>query len=500
MEHLSSIIKNLNKEEIRHLKIFSNRINYGKENKTLKLFDYLKEGKFTENDTELANLLYKNGSKNPFYRLKNRLFEDIKKSLLLQHVELDEKISITNLISLANIFSYKTQYEESLHFLKKAEAKALENEYYDLLDLIYSEIISISSFYDKINPLEFIEKQKQNSEKCLVLKQANHAISTINHQLKIINFSGKGKEISKTLQKLLDDLSIAGNVYKIPKFKLKIHECVRNFLLQRKDFEVLEQYLINSMKEFKKENVFSKTTHQDKIILTTWIINTLVKNRKFKYALKYTNVLKEDLLKYNKLYYEKYIWMYYQSLMVNHFFSGDLKKSIETIEKLKGVSKYKGNVFYDLAIHLNLASLYYCSNNLSLAVKNLSAVLMKDIYNSLSPQIKFSISVLEMILHYEKGNFDYAHMKLKETFRRHKEILKSPDYTNESAFLLIFKLLIELPDPWLNTKITNKIKDYIVSSPEIEPGSNEVINYKVWLASKLNKESYYETILKMLKK
>lgn len=500
MNHLSEIIINLSKEEIRNFKIFSNRINYGKSNKTVKLFDFLKTGTYSEDDEILVKLLYPKGNKNSFYRLKNRLLDDLKKTLLLQHIDFDEKVSVLNLISLANIFSYKIQYRQALYYLQKAETKAIKNEYYDLVDLIYEEIISIASHYDRVNPLPYIKKQKQNIEKRSVIKQANQAIATINYQLKRINFSKKGKKLLVDLQKVLDDLTISRNVYRLPKIQLKINECVRNYLLQRNDFDVLEQYLINSLKGFKKRKIFSKTFHHDKIVIITWIINSLIKNKKFNKALYFTNILHKELLAYNKLYYEKYIWTYYQSLMAGYFFSGQLQKAIDTMETVKENPKYQGNIFYDLGIYLNLASLYYCRSDVSNAIKNLSKVLTKKLFNSLSVDIKFNISVLEIILHYEKGDVEFTYEKLINLSRSFRSILRKEDYAVESKFINIFKQLLVKVDSFKDNAILSKMKKYVAMLPEIEPGSNEVISYHAWLVSKIYKENYYSTILKMANK
>ena len=500
MGHLADIIKNLNKEEIRYYKLYSKRLNYDKEHKTVRLFDYIKYDEIDENSQELVDILFKNGGRNPFYRLKNRLLNDLKKSILLQHIDLDEKVNILNLISYAHIFSYKTQFKQALHYLQKAEKNAIEHEHYDLLNMIYGEIITLASQFDAINPLPFIEKQRQNSHKYSIVRQANQAISAINYKLKKTNFSGKERAISKTLKRILDDLSIANEVYQLPKVKLKIHECVRNSILQSKDFQLLEKYLIDSLKEFEKDKVFAKVTQVEKILLVNWIINTSVKNRNFKLALKYSDKLHDELLKYNKLYYGKYIWTYYQSLIVNNYFSGDLKNAISVCEELKANARYKGNVFYDLGIYLNLASLNYCNNDFSLAIKNLSNVLVKEVYNNLSESMQLSISILEMILHYEQEDLDYPFFKLTEIRRQFKHLLKQDEYQIELSFLKIFNDLLKKPDPWKNKTILKNIQHYIENSPEVEPGSNEVVNYNAWLNSKLNNERYYDVILKMVSK
>jgi len=260
------------------------------------------------------------------------------------------------------------------------------------------------------------------------------------------------------------------------------------------------KYLTDSLKEFENDKVFTRATHIEKLLLINWILNTLAKNKNFKRALEYSEKLHDELLKYNKLYYEKFIWTYHQSVIVNNFFSGNLKNTIEITEELKLNPKYKGNAFYDLAIYLNLASLYYCDNKLSKSVKNLSHILTKDVFSDLAKPLKVSVSILEMILHYEKDDYEFSNMKLKEIKRKFKDILKLDEYKNEEGFLFLFKDLIKIPDPFRDKKLTDKIDQYLKYSPDIEPGSNEVINYRAWLSSKINKSDYYETVIDLVNK
>jgi len=499
MGHLSKIIKNLSREEVRFFKIYSKRINYGKVNKTVQLLDQFRKTDLHENDTALINQFFPNGSRNPYYRLKNKLFEEVTKSLLIQHFNRDDRNTILNLLAVSNLFNSKTQYEEAIYFLHKAEKKALQHEYYDLADLIYSELIAVAANLDKVNPLPYIEKQKENAKKLEILRQANLAISAVNYQLKKSNFSGKEKELSEKLKKILDDLSIANEVYNIPKVKLKIHECVRNFLLQRKDFEVLGDYLINSYDEFNREGVFSKSNHHEKIMMINWITNSQIKLKKFDKALFYAEQFYQGFAQQNKEFYDKYVWSYYQVLVISYFYSGTLDRAIGEMENLKNNKKYKGNISYELAVHLNLASLYHSKGDVTKSIRSLSKILIKDVYNNLSKQLKLSVLVFEMILHYEKPDFEYVHNKRTEIRRNFGDMLNQDEYHYENQFLLIFNKIIKDSAPFKNKNIVLEIEEFLRTFPEMEPASNEIIHYNAWLASKISNRSYYDTIIDMMK-
>src|SRR5690349_14740005 len=152
MDSLLQIIKNLKKEEIRNFKIFTNRFQRSEDIKITTLFDYLRAGKYSEDDRKLVALLFPDDveNANAYYRLKNRLKTELEKSLLNLHHNLDEKVATINFITLSSIFLYKSQYELAVYYLRKAEKVASNNEFYDLLDLIYGQLIELADNFNEI--------------------------------------------------------------------------------------------------------------------------------------------------------------------------------------------------------------------------------------------------------------------------------------------------------------------------------------------------------------
>ncbi len=498
MKHLTEIIRNLNKEEIRNYKIFANRIKHKKKKKRkiVQLFDYIKQGEYEENDPELVKALFGEDNRNAYYRLKNRLLEDIQRSLLYLHFNVDEQVRIHNYMALAKLFSYKSLYRQAIYLLRKAERKAKKQEYYELLNLIYDQVIAICRNYDEIDPEPYIKKREENAKKYELVYQTNHLIAQLNYKLKQTNFSETDKNVLEQLDKIQDDLDITNELYQIPRIQLQIHECVRNKLLQQNELESLEIYLTNTLARFEEENFFSKSTHEDKIIILSWIIITLFRNNKFDKTPDYLEKLHKALQAYNNLYYDKYIWTYYQSLAFYHNLTNQNKKAIELLEELKKETKYAGTNFYDIGLHINLALFYYCDNNLNKAIYNLSHLFTKDVYDKLSDPWKLSVSIVEIILHYEDNNIDYVVYNIKEIKRKFRSLLKTDAHKKDKAFLKILNKIIKYTAPYNNEKVTQPLHHFIEQYPSFSPGSNETINYSAWLKAKLNNEHYYNIILK----
>ena len=70
---LEELILLMSKEEIQAYKLYTNRKNSYKERKDILLFDAIKKEGSSFKEDLIALNMYGPGSKNPFYRLKNRL-------------------------------------------------------------------------------------------------------------------------------------------------------------------------------------------------------------------------------------------------------------------------------------------------------------------------------------------------------------------------------------------------------------------------------------------
>jgi len=502
MDSLLEIIKNLKKEEIRNFKIFTKRFHRQEDIKITTLFDLIRSGTYDEDEKGMIAKLFAQDKdvSNAYYRLKNRLKTELEKSLLNLHHNLDEKIDTINLITLANIFSYKAQYNLSLYYLKKAEKTALQNEYYDLLDFIYSQIIELSYnfIFDQINPLEYIEKRKENTRKNSVFMEANNAIAAVSYRLRKSNLSNN-EDMDNVLQKTLEDLNIANEIYTIPNVKLKIHYCIRNILFQNKDFYRLERYLIESYNDFEEEKIFTKSTQSARIILITWIVNTLMVNKKWNDSIRYIEILHEELNRFNKLYYDNFIWTYYQSLITSYIASDRLDEAIQLLLQIIELPAHTGLKFlYEFAIYCNLALCYYFKKNISEAIKTLSRLFLKDVYPKFSTENQFSISLIEIILHYENANLDYVTYRIGEIRRQFKTLLKADTHQEEKAFLKILLNMCNKADPMHDKLLLTQMKEFATTASKVQIGSGKYIELGLWIQSKIDKKHYYAYLYEAL--
>ncbi len=496
---LTRLIHSLSKEEIKNFKIYASRIQTKGDKKLLQLFDCIKKEQLDEYSTVIIQQLM-NGNKNAYYRLKNRLTEEIEFSLLLFNRTKDERFKINNDITLARIFTYKSEYNQALNYLLRAEKLALKVEDTDLLHIIYNQIIDLSTKLPSIAPQTYIAKRAKNRAEQDEFTQLNTILAVITHQLVTSNFSGKNKAAIDTLKQTIEQYQFLETYQNSPQIRFQIHDCIKNALLQQKDFIALESYLIETLQIFEQEGLFTQLTHDKKIVLLVWLINSLIKNYHFEQSLKYIEQLREELLKFNKLYYQKYLWTYYQSIIFSYSYLGKTNEIIELLKELQKKPSFRNIQLNQWFIYSNLTTTYYCQNNLKQALAYIAQIVATDIYKKLNNNLKLSVNIVECMLRADNEDFNYVLSRIetiKKTFRKE---LKSANYQREKQFLSILFSMSNLHKAFQQQRFIKKVQAFIDNSPPFEPGANESINYTLWLKAKLQGQKYYDLVLETVQK
>jgi len=488
------LVSALNKEELRSFKLFLKQ--YQVKNTSLlvgKLLDTYRLGDKSDNDIHTNN--FPMLKKNAFYQLKSRMIESIYKNLILLNYKKDENILIKNYLTLAQIFTYKAEYDLAYRILKKAEKKAVENDFLFLLYLIYSEIIKLSMPYNEIELPKYLNLKKQALLKIQENEKIEYLTTEIAWHLQQTNFKNNRISIIDELERIKSKLENADLLKDNPNIQIQTQKTIRNILLQKGDFGSLEIYLENKLIEFEKQKIFKRINYNHKIVMQVWLINSLLKLKKFEKAKKTTETLKINILAFNKLHYKNFIWTYYQSRFIAIYYLGELNNALKILVELKSEKVIKGHGYYDMFLNFNLFMVYFSLNKYKKANQYLNELLNPELYDTLSPELKMSVNVVDLIMYYENNDYNYLIYRIKEIKRKFRTALSKPNFVRVKSFLNLLSTLSKCPDPFESKKVLPKIEQFVAQSPPFEPGNNENIDYKVWLLSKLNKRSYFEELL-----
>lgn len=473
----------MSKEELRFFKIYITRNPAEGNRKDVLLFDYMRKKGEDYDEDKIALKLYPNGGKNSFYRLKNRLIEEVNKSLLLQHFAEDESSDALQMISLAHLFFNRNNYPVAYHFIRKAEKKASGHENHELLDIIYSEYIKLSHEMVSINPETYIKLRKENSSKLHDLRQIDDVLAAVKYKLKVTqNFSPGENPVIEMLSKTVDDFSHDKELKKSPALRFKIYQAVSQVLLQRHDYKNLEGYLLTTFKQFSRENLFSRANHDTKLQMLTYIVNTLFKNGKVQQSLDYAQKLKAAMDEFNRLHYDKFLFFYYNSLVINYS-KIDIHKAIEILEQLENNEHLKKTPFYEVFVYLNLAIFRFEKGDFRNAIKNLNKLFIHESYRNADRSLRFRIAIAELIIRLELNDFEFLDYRTTQIKKEYKDLLQKDENQREEKLIEIIRHValsgISTKNKKLNTMITSFLK-----AEQAAVSDTDVINYNRWLKGK----------------
>ena len=482
MNILFDIINSLNKEESRFYKLFAGRTNSGDTRKDILLFDFIKQNGEKYDEQIILNELYQ-GNKNSFYQLKNRLYKDLNKSMMLQHMGKEKDIFILHFVLLSRVYKRKGNVKLSFHYLKKAEKEADNIEAYELLSIIYSEILKLSYDMVSINVEKYIEKKRENNEQLNWVQEIDLLLAAVLYKIKTAqNFSKNDESVNKILQKTLDNFSKNKKIPKSPKFRIKVYQVVSRILLQQHDFEALEDYLIHTYKEFTKDKIFTKSNHEQKLTMLAYSTNCLFKTHKYKQSLAYAELLKSSMNEYDGFLKDKYLFYYYNSLVINYSLS-DKNKALEVLKEAKSNDVIQNLPTFSVFIYLNTALIYYDQEKLSLSAKNLSRLMLQDDFVNIGKSFQLKIHIAELIVRFDLNQTDVIDSRVKHIKKTFKDLLKDSNFKRDKQLVEIIDSLVYCNNLSQDKKLVKKITELSILIEDEKADDIDVINYNVWLKS-----------------
>lgn len=482
-------------EEVRYYKIFNaNYLQKGKEKRTIELFDTLYYKNPDEYNAKLVEQFFPQKRRNSYYRLKNRLLHDLEHSMIAFHIEKDEEFSIINKIKLASIFLQRAAYEEAQHYLEEAEKLATRHQAYNLLNVIYDKFIHLCSLNYALNPAPYLERKRAMQTKYEQVQQSERLLATISYQLHRSNFSNREEGVIETLEQIQQRIQLTDNEHLSSELRLKINRCARNILLQKREFEALNEYLERSYEEFEQGDVFTKKNYEEKIIMLIWMVNTTVRLKAIEKTVRNTEQLKETLEYAGNSLQDKYMWLYCQSRMMVNIIQKTPETAIQMLESLLDSTRYQKILNY-FSVYVNLSMLNYYCQDADKSLEYISNVIISKDYKDISRPWQLNIGIVELMLRQETEDYEYAIHRYKELRRKYRKELAQKGYEEQKQFLEILRDMLNKPDALKTSRTRQKVERFVETYTHFEIGANELLNYSVWLKSKLQRKPYYEVML-----
>ena len=472
---LDTIVQSLSKEEVRFFKLFLNRTD-NKNRKDVDLFDYMKKkkGDFTTKDV-LKKL---ETNPNNYYQIKNRLYHELNNSMVWQHIWKDNQSKSFSFVLLSRVYKNKGELELAFHYLKKAENEAIDSELYDVLSIIYSEIIKISHEILSIDVDYYIELKRNNIKILSEIDEMDLLLAKIMYDIRTKqNFGKSDISLVKLIKTKYGKISKEKNLVSSTRFRIRLFKMYSRLLLQERDYQSLEKFLIESNNEFGKDKLFNRSNHNEKLTLLTYLTNCLYKTKKYKQSLKYSEQLLISMKEYDSFLYDKYLFYYYNILVLNYAKS-DKNKALDYLNKASSSEVIKKLPSYNAFIYLNRSLIYYYQNNFKESQKNIVRLIMQEDFLLLDKSFQLKILVTDLIIRMLVSNKN-LNDKITTINKDYKSLLLEENYIREKKMIdLIFKKIN-------NEKVLEDKTNLLSYMSDSDSEDIDIISYNSWLRNNM---------------
>lgn len=468
---LDTIVQSLSKEEVRFFKLFLKRTD-NKNRKDVDLFDYMRKKKGDFDTKDILKKLETNP--NNYYQVKNRLYYELNNSMVWQHIWKDKQSKSFSFVLLSRVYKNKGELELSFHYLKKAEKEAIDSELYEVLSIIYSEIIHISHELLSVDVDHYIELKRNNIKILSEIDEMDLLLAKIMYDIKTKqNFGKSDGSLVKLIKTKYGEISKEKNLVNTPRFRIRLFKMYSRLLLQERDYQSLEKFLIESYNEFGTDKLFNRSNHNEKLTLLTYLSNCLYKTKKYKQSLKYSEELLSGMKEYDFFLHDKYLFYYYNILVLNYA-KTDKKKALDYLNKASRSEVIKKLPSYNAFIYLNRSLIYYYQNNFKESQKNIARLIMQEDFLLLDKSFQLKILVTELMIRMIVSNKN-LNDKITSINKNYKSLLLEENYIREKKMIdLIFKKISD------GDVVDNK-EDLLSSMSDSDSEDIDIISYNSWM-------------------
>jgi len=194
--------------------------------------------------------------------------------------------------------------------------------------------------------------------------------------------------------------------------------------------------------------------------------------------LKYASLLNKEMHKYDNILYNKFLFFYYNALIINYS-TLDKNKALEVLSEAKKNEVIKDLPTFGVFIYLNTALIYFDIKKYKLSRKNITRLTLQKDFMSLDKTFQMKILIAELIIIYSTKQFDLLEEKIKSLKTRFKTTLANN--IRDKKTIELINDLIYCNNIYVDKKINSKIEKLINMISDKESKDQDIISYNYWL-------------------
>lgn len=460
--------------------------------RNVQLFRALLKGKEADIQEEIGA--------NAYHALKKRLTDcllDFVATRTLETEALDEIQAIQHVMVSRKLIRFE-HFKSGFRILKNAERAALRLDQYSILNEIYHTQIEFSDHPLAGDQSEIMAKLEQNTEVFLTQERLNVVYAVVKRAFK----EARSGQNPVNLEEVLQENYLKFSVSQQHGYSFKSLYQLANIAdiagTQRNDYHSIQLFFIDRIADLKGgvgDNERSLIYHID---LLYSIANIYFRKKDFEKSrdfLKDMNVQMERFdRKLFQLRYVKYATL--EALNLN--FIGQFKRAEELLDELLRSQYAKHDLL--LNARLSCAMIHFQQGELKLAKKCLGTLRQSDALYLREAGIEWLLNYkyLEILLHIEMGDLDYADARIASLTRKYKRELRREENRQILPFLKLIREFEQKPTLVSSEAFAERVE----ASMHWRPSEEEDLlrmSFYAWLKAKMVKRDRYEITLELIR-
>lgn len=460
--------------------------------RNVQLFRALLKGKETEIQQEIGI--------NAYNALKKRLTDCLLDFVAIRTLEteaLDEIQAIQQVMVARKLIRFE-HFKSGFRILKNAERAALRLDQYSILNEIYHTQIEFSDHPLAGDQSEILDKLEQNTEVFLTQERLNVVYALVKKAFKEARYGQRPVNLEEVLQENYRKFSISkqhGYSFKSLYQLANIADIVGT---QRNDYHSIQLFFIDKIADLKggvADNERSLIYHID---LLYSIANIYFRKKDFEKSRHFLEDMYAQMQRFDrKLYplrYVKYITL--EALNLN--FLGQFKRAEVLLDDLFASEHAETDLL--LNARLTRAMIHFQQGELKQSKKCLGSLRQSDARYLREVGIEWlmNFKYLEILLHLEMGDLDYADARITSLTRKFKRELQGEENQQILPFLRLVREFEQNPALVSSEAFAERVETAIHWRAWEEEDLLRMSFY-AWLKAKMVRRDRYEVTLELVR-
>ena len=405
----------------------------------------------------------------------------------------DKEYELYNNILVSKILLERNLNSDYSSFIQQLQRNAEEQGNYNLLLILRRMELDhiLLDGFDGVTEKDLLHKQNKINDTLKILRQINeqsYLYEMLRYRIEKFQYAGSSLKLQAFNDLIISEISLTSNLRNNIFQINKLHQLFQaNYLISIGDyksalnsFSELNKLFINNQKQWNNPPVYY-------VMVIEGILESLKRIKRYDEMKYYLDNLRQ--LEHPSVYFQTSLrcieFIYFA---IPYLERNEYAACLPLLEKYKEVLINKIEYLKPqqyLSLSLYIAIIYLMNNKLDLARKQLTHIINSDSYHDI--WVFRPIQLINLIIYYKKGDFDYVISGVRSIKRRNK--LSNKKLRIESLLFYFFSLDLKYMPPAKRKAISEKFEQDIKS---IEFNIEErrmlsVFDFPKWIISHFEK-------------